>query len=301
MEKGLRMDESSGNLFGVRYGYHVCIVTAEAANNRFTICYSASRAGTMPDQNELKRACKEVPSLVDCAAARYQIVFTAKPNGFSRKKSLENLAEALDESNRILRERSYQDCCQGCGQVTATATCMVGSTPAHICQECYTAQLASAGQRKEAEAEKLENVPAGIVGALAGSLVGVLAIVLLSQIGFVAAISGLIMAVCTIKGYEKLGGKLSKKSVVICVIVMALMVYVGDRINWALIVVRDLQASFIDGFRAVPGLLSMGMIEPGVYYGSLAMVYLFTVVGAFPTIKNALAIRAAKNSVYLMQ
>ena len=61
--------------------------------------------------------------------------------------------------------------------------------------------------------EKKENVITGIVGALIGAAIGGASIVLLTQLGFIASISGLILAVCTLKGYELLGGKLSTKKI----------------------------------------------------------------------------------------
>lgn len=48
-------------------------------------------------------------------------------------------------------------------------------------------KLAVASQRK---AEKKENMVGGVVGALIGSVIGALCIVLLSQPGYVAALSG---------------------------------------------------------------------------------------------------------------
>ena len=76
----------------------------------------------------------------------------------------------------------------------------------------------------------------GIVGALVGSLLGVACIVILSQLGYVAALSGVVMAVCTLKGYEIGSGKLSKRGIVISVILMLVMTYVGDRLDWAITV-----------------------------------------------------------------
>ena len=49
-----------------------------------------------------------------------------------------------------------------------------------------------------------DNVIAGTVGAFLGSLIGVACIVILSKLGYVSAVSavsGLVMAVCAIKGY----------------------------------------------------------------------------------------------------
>ena len=51
------------------------------------------------------------------------------------------------------------------------------------------------------EVKKRENVLAGIVGAFLGSLIGVACIVIVGQMGYVASICGLVMAVCSLKGY----------------------------------------------------------------------------------------------------
>lgn len=50
-----------------------------------------------------------------------------------------------------------------------------------------------------AKQPKPENIVGGIVGALLGSLLGVLCIVVLGQAGYVAALSGVIMAVGVLK------------------------------------------------------------------------------------------------------
>ena len=92
---------------------------------------------------------------------------------------------------------------------------------------------------EQQNAQKTENLAGGIAGALIGSLLGVVCIVLLSQLGYVAAISGVLMAVGVLKGYEKLGGKLTKKGIVISMIIMVFMTYAGDRMDWAIRLLRD--------------------------------------------------------------
>ena len=304
MEKGLRVDHQSGNLYGVRGGYHVCMVLDNMVNNQYAITFSVNLDGAAPDQFMLQQAVKASKPLSGVTAAGYQVVFFFRVKGLNGKKIVENAGNALDEAIGILRSLGYQDCCQGCGSVTATATCMVGgSFPAHLCQDCYNAKASMVGQQQQRESQKQENVVAGIVGALLGSLVGVLAIILFSQLGVVAAVSGVIMAVCTLKGYELLGGKITKKSVIACVLVMLVMVYVGDRLDWAIVVMRDLGElgiGFFDAFRAVPALLSEGLIESGAYYGNLALIYLFAALGAAPTIMGRLKKKARENAVYVM-
>lgn len=270
VDKGLKLDRQSGNLFGVRGGYHVCMVTDNPTNNQFSITFSVSRDGAAPDQTELRQAIKGIKSISGVTTAGYQAIFFFRGAGLSGKKTVETGGEALEEAIGVLRNLGYQDCCQGCGSVTATATCMAGGVPMHLCQDCYNAKSSMAGQNQQMENQKKENLVGGIVGALLGSLVGVIAIIILSQLGYVAAISGIIMAVCTLKGYELLGGKITKKGVIASVIVMLVMVYVGDRLDWAIVVSRELEWTFSHRSGQFRFLMEEGMIDSGSYTGNLA-------------------------------
>ncbi len=62
-------------------------------------------------------------------------------------------------------------------------------------QKQNEAMLASLHEQNQ----KKENWLAGIVGAFIGSLIGVGVIILLGQLGYVAALSGIAMAVCALK------------------------------------------------------------------------------------------------------
>lgn len=101
----------------------------------------------------------------------------------------------------------------------------MAGAPSLLCDSCYR-QL-GANQEQQEAAKKPENAVAGTVGALLGSIFGVGCIVLLGQLGYVAALSGIVMAVCALKGYELLGGKLSTKGIVIGCVLMLVMTYVG--------------------------------------------------------------------------
>ena len=60
-------------------------------------------------------------------------------------------------------------------------------------------------QGTPAELKAPENVPMGLLGALVGAALGGASIILLSQLGYIASISGVILAFCTLKGYQLLG------------------------------------------------------------------------------------------------
>lgn len=146
-------------------------------------------------------------------------------------------------------------------------------------------------QENPAEIKAPENVFLGIIGALVGAAIGGASIVLLNRLGYVASLSGLLLAFCTMKGYELLAKSISKKGIVICVVLMLVTPFVADWIDWALIIMEswaDMEIGFIDAVFAVPLLMEEGAIEMTDYFSNLGMIYLFAVLGGFYTVKNAL-------------
>ena len=136
--------------------------------------------------------------------------------------------------------------------------------------------------------KKRENLVAGSVGAFLGTLAGVVCTVVIGQMGYVASISGLIMAVCALKGYELLGGTLSKKGAAISSLLILVMTYFAHRLTWAFTVANATGLGILASFRAIPHLLDANMLEGPAYWGNLVMLYLFPLLGAVPTIIGGL-------------
>lgn len=139
-----------------------------------------------------------------------------------------------------------------------------------------------------AEIKAPENVVLGLVGALVGAVLGGASIVLLSQMGYVASISGLILAVATLKGYELLGRNLSKTGVVLCVILMIVTPFLADWIDWSIILMAEYEVSFAEAFAAFGEMLFGGYVIMSEYLKNLGMIYLFVVLGAYGTLKSVL-------------
>lgn len=136
--------------------------------------------------------------------------------------------------------------------------------------------------------KKRENIAAGIVGAFLGTLLGVVCIVIIDQMGYVASVSGFVMAICALKGYELLGGTLSKKGAVISSVLVLAMTYLAHRLTWAIAIASSLETGILEAYRAIPYLLEADMLEGPSYWGGLVMLYLFTLLGAVPTIISGL-------------
>lgn len=138
--------------------------------------------------------------------------------------------------------------------------------------------------------EPRDNVIAGTVGAFLGSLIGVACIVLVNQLGYVSAICGVVMAVCSIKGYTMLGGGFSKKGAVISGLLVLVMTYIANKLCFAIAVMEAFSdmggIDFFTAYRSVNALLQDGELKRS-YLGSLALLYLFTLLGGVPVIISA--------------
>ena len=129
------------------------------------------------------------------------------------------------------------------------------------------------GGNATVQAPVKENVFLGAVGALAGTLIGVICIVITGQLGYVSALCGVVMGVCALRGYQMLG-----KTVIV-------MIYVSNWITYAIAVADVYDVDFFTAFQATPEIIRVGDVA-SAYYKDLAMLYLFTALGAFSTIKK---------------
>jgi hypothetical protein len=292
------LDERSGTIYGNRYGYNVFINQRDNMK-AFCITLSISRQGFMPEYSEMSEiAASHKKLIIRCDVNRCNVRFHVRPGrsfaGYD--KAFGKATEALNEIVTILRRRGFEDSCQICASKDTLDNYFIGSAPAHLCASCYQG-CASDRERTRVEYVKKESVIGGLVGAFLGSLIGVVFIVLIGQLGYVAAISGVIMSVCALKGYEMLGRKLSRKGIVFTILLMIVMVHIGNRIDFA-ITVTEYGMDVLTAFRSIPLMVRKYYIEPRPYYENLAMLYLFATLGAVPTIINILRNKKEVNIAY---
>ncbi len=294
---GLRFDAEGGAIYGSYSNYHVLIYPLNSsAPYALTATVSARRASgplTKEDCKQFRKAHKPVQNLVQNGNS---IAMTVKNIG-KIDQLCETMRQMLQEFTGLLRAQGFTDCCQSCGGAEPAA-CYVSGGYMNLCQTCFGQLQQDGSMRQIATQAKRENLVGGIVGALLGSLLGVASIVILGQLGYVAAISGLILAICTLKGYELLGGKLTNKGLVISIILMVLMTLLGCQLDWAITVAQQLEVDLFSAFMGIPMLIAYEAIDLGNYLANLVMLYLFVILGAVPTIRGTLHNRSVAHKIY---
>lgn len=141
-----------------------------------------------------------------------------------------------------------------------------------------------------------ENVLAGIVGAFLFALAGGVLWFVLYLVGFMASISGLVAAVCAIKGYSVFAKKESTKGIIIAVVIALVVMVIAWYCGLSYDIVQaykiwfengeiDYTITFFDAVRNAHLFLADPEIGVG-YFVDLAITILLCAVGAGSYVVN---------------
>lgn len=115
------------------------------------------------------------------------------------------------------------------------------------------------------EEKPKENVLLGIVGALLFSLAGTLTYFILYQLGYLAALSGIVAVICAMYGYKLFAKGESKKTVVIAVIMSFLAIVLA----WYGCLAKDVYDAYAEWYQS-------GEIDYAITFGTaFSKAYIF--------------------------
>lgn len=135
---------------------------------------------------------------------------------------------------------------------------------------------------------KKDRVILGTLGALIGSILGAVCILLEGRTtGGFSIICGMVMAVCTMQGYTLLGGQLSKRGAVISLGIMAVMIAFANYVNCTLEIMETVEELHGMDFLEVLGrfgeLLEVQKIRSW-YNWQLVLLYMYTLGSSLPLV-----------------
>ncbi len=291
-----RFDNANAMIYGTIDGYHFTASQLPSSGN-FVVCMSVQNAeGTMADAL-FANIRKELPHINKATVAQSNSVRFETAFGRTTAKRFEALSLALGALPAYLQAKGLHNCCYHCATTSEpTGAYTVNGVGLHLCDGCAVNFASSLEQHNATHKAKRENVPFGIVGGLVGSLIGVAAIVLIGQLGYVAAISGFLLSICTLKGYEKMAGKISKIGILISLGIMIAMTFFGNRLDWAVFIMRETGRGLFDSFAIAPQLA----VESS-YTTNLMMIGLFALIGSVGSIISAFKAQAYSPTLSKLQ
>ena len=207
-----------------------------------------------------------------------------------RKSNLDNILSIINILIEAARINSLITCCPRCGEYTNISPFLINTVFAPCCDNCKLDTKNSIAEHQEAIKSERGNILTGIVGAFLGSLIGVALWVIVGLLGYIAAISGFVLAICTIKGYQLFGGKLNKKGMAITLLITIVMVYVSQYVSLGFDIYNELKTDYVisifESIQLVPDALTDSETS-NYFYGYLALGYLFTIIGTFSLFKES--------------
>lgn len=281
-EKGWQFDEELFVAFGTKDGYSFC-VQQQPDIVAFQVIVTVTNGTSGPSKNEINEFTKPNKKLIQMAVVNgYQVTFNIVRKS-NQQKMLENLDHAMELIITELRQRGYGNCCKSCGVAQPTEAYYISGVTSHLCGNCQAEKAQSNEIMEVQQKTKRENILLGVVGALIGAVIGAASIVLIGQLGYVSMLSGFIMGLCTLKGYELLGGKLTTKGIVISIVLMIVMTYLGECADWAMFIARETSNNFFDCFSHLNKMLHRYDVQTE-FTVELVKVYMFCAIGAAATV-----------------
>lgn len=127
-----------------------------------------------------------------------------------------------------------------------------------------------------------------ILGAILGSLPGILLWIILGSFGITWALVGTVIAIGILFGFEKFGGTLDKAGIIICIVTLLVAIFIGEYMSWAMVFYSELKENdftLTDCTFHLMSLLDLAEAK-GSFFWSVAKGYLFGIGGAFGILKK---------------
>ena len=278
--KGMEYDETSASWYGTVSGYSMKLVRTNDGKNYELVVPVTN--GSMPDKQTMAELGKQIGRVT---VKQYDVTFFIK-RPLTTGAYLENISAAVSAVPEALRSSGFTSCCEASGRTDNLLFCVVGGEVLLLTDEEYGKREIAVKERHYTKSEKGENVVTGIVGAFLGSIIGLIVIVLVGQLGYVAVLSGIVMGVCTVKGYAILGGRLSKKGAVISLIILVGMTFAAFILDSCIYVIRQ-SPDDVAYIEEMIRYFADAVFKEPKYAVELIKLFAFTLIGAVPAMLGA--------------
>jgi len=295
LSNGLTVEAKAGLVYGLVNGYFVLIQQYPGTDAKHTVYLWAK------PQN--LQSAPATADYLNQSRSRFQYLQSASYDGKKITAEFQGLGfqwgtkyvpcldAFLKEMTGYCQSNGFLPCCESCGTEAGLNLYQIDGFGHMFCSSCYSNV---AGQIQQNALQKKQqgsgNILGGIVGALLGALIGAAVWILIYQLGYISALGGLVMVICSMKGYELLGGRLNKAGIAITCIISVLMLLFAEYICLSIEIYQvfheeALSFTFAEAFYSVPYFLNESEVMSAVIM-DLVIGFALMAAGAFGTIKQ---------------
>ena len=286
---GLQFDSEARVMYGEREGF-LLVIEGTETKNVFNISFSAkqgSEGDLIEDGEILWNELKDQSKAIHAISFNDYLTTIVVKGGMTKGKAVETLWTAIQDIVDFFPNHQFVQVNAATGEQEPIGLYQIGDAIFLIDDTTFRAYQAEVQDTVEAYEAREENFLLGIIGAVIGAIIGGAVALLVARLGYVSVLAGAALGFCTIKGYEILGKKLSKKGVVVSAILMVLTVFLVNQLDYVLALMSELDLPFGMSWTIVNEATFQGDV-PDNFYLNLGLLAVFTLGGAWISVKSAL-------------
>lgn len=215
---------------------------------------------------------------------------------FTKTKSFtgikaDEIERFLDRITDVFRETGAKPGCFTCHREETPDFAKYNGLYLPICNSCFDNLSAGMTQALETYQNQAGNYGAGLFGALVGALVGSIVWVVVGLLGYVAAIAGLAISWAAAKGYQLLGGKVTRVTPWIIGAVSLIALVFAQFTLYTIQFYNELHAqgqgiTLLESMSTVMWLVLYDAEMLGYFLKDMALGVVFAGLGAFSIFRN---------------
>ena len=269
----------SNNFAGSIMDYHF-LIKYDSQSSVYTLSFSVELDNDITKlNNNIKKEIKD--AIVSYNNKNLNIV-----GSVTDKKYLPEIINPLLEIiGKYLKDNNALEVCRHCKEVKKTFLVDNDSEISFYCNDCYKVVKKAANYKKEKYNKSKENILLGIIGAIIGTIPGIILWILFGFIGIEPGIAGIAITMGSAVFYKKFAHNIKIPGIIISTVVGLFMVLVAHEINCAIYIYNlykaDYMIKLIDAYKAIPYYLNTVNEFHNLFNNGLLTGYLLSIIGVF--------------------
>ncbi len=268
------------NIFaGSLKDYHF-LIKYDSQSSVYTLSFSVEMSNnTTKLTNSIKKEVKD--AIVSYNNKNLNIV-----GSVTNKKYLpEIINPLLNIIGDYLEKNKALEVCRHCKEAKKTYLVDNDSEISFFCNDCYKIIEKSANYKKEKYNKAKENIGLGIIGAVLGTIPGIILWILFGFIGIEPGIAGIAITMGSAVFYKKFAHNIKLPGIIISSLIGLFMVLVAHEINCAIYIYNLYKADYViklmDAYKAIPYYLNTVSEFRKIFNNGLLTGYLLSIIGVF--------------------
>lgn len=286
---GLQFDSEARVMYGEREGF-LLVIEGTETKNVFNISFSAkqgSEGDLIEEGKDIWDDLKTQSKAIHAISFNDYLTTVVVKGGMTKGKAVETLWTGIQDIVDFLLNHQFVQVNAATGEEEPIGLYQIGDTIYLIDDATFQDYHAEVQDTVQAYDERKENFLLGMVGAVIGVLIGGAVALLVARLGYVSVLAGAALGFCTIKGYEILGKKLTKKGVLVSAILMVLTVLLVNQLDYILFLMDEYALPFDVSWSLFNEETFKGNF-PENYFLELGKLAVFTLGGAWISVQSAL-------------